>query len=401
MTPTPHPGAASGPAAASAAAPAAASVTADQAVASAVAGPASSASASPAGRSPARPVRLGLIGAGWIGTFHAETIATRIPGAVLTAVADPRPGAAECIAAPFGATAHTDAHEILADPAVDGVVIASPAFTHTDLVVAAAEAGKAVFVEKPMALTLADADRAVAAAARAGVPLQVGFNRRFSADFAAAHRVVEGGGIGVPQLMRSLTRDPGLADPSAVKPWVIFLETLIHDFDTLAWFNPGARPVEVSAFADALVAPDYKPHGLLDTAVVTIRYDNGALATAEASFSAVYGYDVRGEFFGSGGMVTAGHVRATAMRHYAADGQRSETTRQNIDLFHDAYTAELVAFAEAVRSGEAAGPTGHDARAALAVALACIESVTRGGPVRLDSEGAIVPGGPAETDGAR
>ncbi|MFV0435342.1 MAG: Gfo/Idh/MocA family oxidoreductase [Leucobacter sp.] len=328
------------------------------------------------------PVRLGLIGSGWIGAFHAETIAQRIPGAVLEAVTDPQPGAAARVAEPLGtAKTYLDAAELIADPAVDGVVISSPAFTHTDLVVAAAAAGKAVFVEKPMALTLEDADRAIAAASAAGVPLQTGFNRRFSRDFAAAHAIVAEGGIGTPQLLRSLTRDPGVANPGAVKPWTIFLETLIHDFDTLNWFNAGARPVEVYAVADALAYPEFKESGLLDTAVVTIRYDNGAVATAEANFSAAYGYDVRGEVFGSAGMVTAGDVRSHSARHYSAAGEASATTRLNIDLFHQAYTDELVAFAAAVRSGEVVGATGEDARAALAIALACVTSVQEHRPV--------------------
>ena len=340
----------------------------------------------------ATPVRLGLIGSGWIGAFHAETIAQRIPSAELAVVADPVPGAAERVAAPLGVSKTVlDAAEVFADPDVDGVVISSPAFTHADLVVAAAEAGKAVFVEKPMALTLEDADRAILAAKNAGVPLQTGFNRRFSRDFASAHQIVGDGGIGTPQLLRSLTRDPGIPNPGAVKPWTIFLETLIHDFDTLNWFNADARPVEVFAVADALAYPDFKQSGLLDTAMVTIRYSNGALASAEANFSAAYGYDVRGEVFGSGGMVTAGDVRATSTRHYSGAGAAAPTTRLNIDLFHQAYTDELVSFVDAIRNGgPVAGATGADARAALVIALACIESVTRGAPVALDDRGAVI-----------
>ncbi|KHK97866.1 dehydrogenase [Microbacterium mangrovi] len=336
------------------------------------------------------PVRLGLIGAGWIGAFHAESIARRIPDTELVTVADPVPGAAERVAAPFGARASLDAADLITDPAVEGVVISSPAFTHADLVVAAAQAGKAVFVEKPMALTLEDADRAISAAASAGVPLQVGFNRRFATDFAAARALVLDGRVGTPQLLRSLTRDPGLANPGAVKPWTIFNETLIHDFDTLNWFNAGASPVEVVALADALVAPDFKDGGLLDTAVVTIRYDNGALAVAEANFSAVYGYDIRGEVFGSAGMVTAGDIHATSARYFGADGAWAETSRLNIDLFRQAYTDELAAFAVAIRTGEVAGARGEDARAALALALACRASVERGTVVRLGADGRVL-----------
>ena len=158
------------------------------------------------------------------------------------------------------------------------MLITAPARSHTDLVVAAAAAGKHVFCEKPMAVTLADADRAIAAAEQAGVVLQVGFNRRFAPAFAAARAAIDAGRIGTPQLLRSLTRDPGpfTADPARIPQWTIFFETLIHDFDTLCFLNPGARPVAVHAFADALVAPEARDSGLLDTAVVTIRFDNGA-----------------------------------------------------------------------------------------------------------------------------
>ncbi len=329
-------------------------------------------------------VGLGVIGAGWMGAFHAETLAQRVPGARLAAVADPVPGTASALVDRFGAgRAYLDAADLLADADVLGVVIAAPSALHAGLVETAAAAGKAVFCEKPMALTLADADRAIAATEAAGVPLQVGFNRRFAADFRRMHAVVMAGGVGTPQLLRSLTRDPELADPSRVKPWTIYLETLIHDFDMLNWLNPGACAVEVHAVADALVRPDWKERGLLDTSIVLLRFDNGAMATAEASFQAVYGYDIRGEVFGAGGMVTAGDVRATAMTAYGADGVSAPTVRLNVELFRDAYAAELAHFADCVRTGTAPEVTGADARAALAVALAAIESVRTRAPAKV------------------
>ena len=330
-------------------------------------------------------VRVGLIGAGGIGSFHGECLARRIPDAVLAAVADPAPGAAERLASSLGCTrSMLHSAELLDDPSIGAVVIAAPPSVHADLVEAAASAGKAVFCEKPMGLTLADADRAIDAARAAGVPLQVGFNRRFAIDFHAAHNFVASGRLGQPQLMRSLTRDPALHDPSIIKPWTIFLETLIHDFDTLRWLNPGAEPVEAYAVADALVRPDWKDRGLLDTAVVTVRFDNGAMATAEASFQAVYGYDVRGEVFGSAGMVTAGDARRTGTTFYGRGGVVHDTVRRNIDLFHDAYTTELAHFVDCVRNGTVPKCTGEDARAALAIALASIESVQARRPVRLE-----------------
>jgi len=330
-------------------------------------------------------VGVALIGTGRMGAFHGETLAQRVPGARLAAVADPAPGAAERLAGALGADrAYTDVTGLWADPEVDAVVIAAPARSHADLVVAAAAAGKHVFCEKPMAVTLPDADRAIDAARAAGVVLQVGFNRRFAADWRAARALLDAGTLGTPRQLRSVTRDPGGFDPSRVLPDTIFLETLIHDFDTLRFLNPGAEAVEIYATADALVEPEWRDRGLLDTAVVHVRFDNGAMAVAEACFEAAYGYDVRGEVLGSGGMATMGDGRRTGMVFSGSAGRLVETVRSDQELFPEGYTGELSAFVAAVRAGTPALVTGEDARAALAIALAAAESVRAGRPVRLD-----------------
>jgi myo-inositol 2-dehydrogenase/D-chiro-inositol 1-dehydrogenase len=326
---------------------------------------------------------IGVVGAGRIGTSHAELLARHVPGARLVAVADPRPEAAQALADALGARPFTDAAALIADPEVDAVVVAASSEAHADLIVACAAAGKPVFCEKPMSLTLADADRALTAAEEAGIIVQVGFNRRFDPGFRAAHDAVVAGDIGEVHLMRSLTRDPGLANPGAVPPWTVFLLTLIHDFDALLWLNPGAEPVEVYATADALVARDFKDAGLLDTAVVVITFDNGARAVAEASFSAAYGYDVRGEVFGSKGMVTAGNGARSSAVLYSAGGLQQDTARGDVELMREAYRGEFVEFVAAVPEGREPYVNGHDARRALAVALACLESVQRNAPVRL------------------
>ncbi|MBV9204974.1 MAG: Gfo/Idh/MocA family oxidoreductase [Actinobacteria bacterium] len=328
---------------------------------------------------------IALIGSGRMGSFHGETVSRRLAGTRLVAVADPAPGAAGTLAAALHADrSYTDAAQVWADPAVDAVVIAAPAWFHAGLVVAAAEAGKSVFCEKPMALSLADADRAIDAVRAAGVVLQVGFNRRFAPDWQAARVLLDTGRIGTPRLLRSLTRDPGGFDPARVAPGTIFLETLIHDFDTLRFLNPGAEAVEVYAVADALVEPDWRDRGLLDTAVVTVRFDNGAVGTAEACFEAAYGYDVRAEVFGPGGMATMGDGRRTTMTFSGPPGRITETVRSDQELFTGAYTAELAAFADAVRAGTSPPVTGEDARAALAIALTAAESAASGNPVRIE-----------------
>ena len=334
------------------------------------------------------PIGVALVGSGRMGSFHGETLAWRLPGARLAAVADPAPGAAEKLATALGAgAAYTDAAEAFADSAVDAVVIAAPARFHADLIVAAAGAGKAVFCEKPAGLNLADVDRAIDAARAAGVPLQVGFNRRFAPDWAAARALLDDGTLGTPRLLRSVTRDPGGFDPSRVPPNTIFNETLIHDFDTLRFLNPGAEAVEVYAIADALVEPDWRDRGLLDTAVVTVKFDNGAVGVAEACFEAKYGYDVRGEVFGSGGMATMGDGRSTGMAFSGPAGRLVETSRGDQDLLAGAYVGELAAFVDTVRSGGPAPVGGEDARAALAIALAAGQSMRTGGPVRIEEVG--------------
>ena len=333
-------------------------------------------------------VRLAVLGAGRIGANHAEIVARRVPGAELAVIADPVAGAAERAAAELDVPAWTtDTAEALRRDDVDAIVIAAPARSHTDLVVEAARAGKHVFVEKPMAVTLADADRAVEAAANAGVTLQVGFNRRFAPGFAAARAAVDEGRVGTPHLLRSVTRDPGPwnGDPGRVPPWTIFLETLIHDFDALCFLNPGREPRRVHAVADALIRPDAKVNGFLDAAVVTVTFDGGAIGVAEASFSALYGYDVRGEVFGSAGMATVGSAAATDLAIHDVTGIHADTARRDTDLLRSSYIAEFTAFVDAVHGGTGAVVDGHDARRALTVALAAIESVRTGASVEVAS----------------
>ncbi len=174
-----------------------------------------------------KPVNVGLVGAGRIGSFHGETVTRRLVDAELVAIADPAPGAAAGLAAKLGVeSSYTDVADLLAHPDLDAVIIATPARFHTNILVQAAEAGKAIFCEKPMALTLEDADRAIAAPRSAGAPLQVGFNRRWDQAFSEGRTAIVGGKIGAPQLLRSLTRDPGPfgADPARIPPWTIFYE---------------------------------------------------------------------------------------------------------------------------------------------------------------------------------
>lgn len=329
------------------------------------------------------PVRIGLIGAGRIGASHAGIIARRVPAAILVAVGDPRPGVAAAIAEPWGARAETAIEALLADDDIEAVVVAASSTAHSELIIAAAEAGKHVFSEKPAGMSLHEIDAARSAVAKAGVVFQVGFNRRFAREFIAARDAIAGGHLGEVRQLRSLTRDPGRgpADPDAVPAWTIFTQTLIHDFDTLNWLNPGARAVDVVATAGSLTAPGHPT--LLDHATVVIRYDNGAIATAEASFAATYGYDVRGEVLGSEGMITLGEGAQSSLRLHNANGRLATTSHSDTELLLDAYTGEFVEFAAAIREGRAPSVTGDDAFAAYAIAQACIDSMLSGARVEV------------------
>ena len=349
----------------------------------------------------ALPVRIGLIGSGWMGAFHAESIARRVPGAVLAAIADPNLESAEALAGALGTTKVTaDAADILADPEIDAVVIASPARFHSALISQAAAAGKHVFCEKPAGLGLEELDSALAAVEAAGVHFQIGFNRRYAADFQAAKKDLAAGIAGQPQLLRSLTRDPGtgsIGHAARIPAWTIFLETLIHDFDTLNWFNEGAEPVEVYAVADALVEPGLRDQGFLDTAVVTIRYSNGAIAVAEANFSALYGYDVRGEVFGSRGH---GPGRPQPPKpppagspprgcpptpHGSTSSSSGRPTRMSWWTSPTPCAPGATARLPESPKPFTLTPGASDARRALAMALACIESVKQGTPVAVNA----------------
>ncbi|WP_158734537.1 Gfo/Idh/MocA family oxidoreductase [Alteribacillus sp. YIM 98480] len=332
-------------------------------------------------------LNIGLIGAGRMGAFHGETITDRIPQANLYAIADPMLGAAEKLAQQLNknSKAYTAPLDLINDENVEAVVIASPARTHASNVLAAIRQGKAVFCEKPMAVNMEKADEIVQALEKSNTLMQVGFNRRFEKGYNAAHEEVKAGYIGTPQLLKSITRDPKLNGAESIPEWTIFLETLIHDFDALRYLNPGAKPVEVYAAADALVRPDLKKSGLLDTAVVTIKFDNGALATAEANFQAVYGYDVRAEVFGSEGMMTAGGIRESSMTRYNKQGISYDTSRYDQNLLFDAYVDELRSFTDCVLNNKTPYATAEDARWALKIALASIESVQNDRPVKIEN----------------
>ena len=263
------------------------------------------------------PLRIAVLGVGRIGAMHAELIAHQVRGAQLAAVADAVADAAAAVSSRLGSPARS-VESILADPDVDAVAVCTSTSTHVDLITAAAMAGKAIFCEKPVSLDLPQVDRALAAVAAAGVPLMIGFNRRFDPAHHAVREAVAGGEVGDPHLIRISSRDPA-PPPLAyiLDSGGIFLDMTIHDFD-MARYLSGSEVVEVFAQGAVRIVPSFTEAGDVDTAVVTLRHANACLSVIDNSRQAVYGYDQRVEVFGSKGMAASENPPVTTMRQPGA-----------------------------------------------------------------------------------
>lgn len=331
----------------------------------------------------------GIIGAGRIGRVHAETLAFRLPEVAPLAIADVNRAAAEEVAARCGIpTVASSAEEILARKDIEAVLICSSTDTHADLVVQAAEAGKHIFCEKPIDHSLEKIDRALEAVKKAGVKLQIGFNRRFDANFARVRAAVASGEIGVPQLMHIISRDPGPPPVSYVKvSGGMFLDMTIHDFD-MARFLMGGEVEEVYTAAAVMVDPAIGEAGDVDTAVVTLRFANGAIGTIDNSRKAVYGYDQRVEVLGSKGAIATGNCYPNqAVVSTATEVRRDLPLNFFMDRYTESFANELRAFVEAVVKDTETAVTGMDGRIPVVMGMAARRSHDEKRAVRLSEIG--------------
>jgi myo-inositol 2-dehydrogenase/D-chiro-inositol 1-dehydrogenase len=284
-------------------------------------------------------LRVGIIGAGRIGTVHARTIVNRVPEARVVAIADPVKSQAEKLAAELGIpTVVADHREILKDRGIDAVLICSSTDTHAAVVSEAAAAGKQIFCEKPLDLDLARVDRTLESVAKSGVKLMMGFNRRFDPDFAHLRSEVARGAVGTPHLLRITSRDPGPPPIAYIRvSGGIFMDMSIHDFD-MARFVMGREVEEVSAATAVLVDPAIGAAGDVDTAIVTLRFTGGAIGAIDNSRRAVYGYDQRVEVFGSAGMVANANHTPHSVTHADATGVHAALP---LNFFMQRYTATV------------------------------------------------------------
>jgi myo-inositol 2-dehydrogenase / D-chiro-inositol 1-dehydrogenase len=328
--------------------------------------------------------RVALAGAGRIARLHADNAAAHVRRLRLVAVADPAPGIAAALAADIGCDAVDDWRELLARDDVEALLLCSPSPQHPEQIVAAADAGKHVFCEKPIAADVASADRAIAAAEAAGIVLQVGYNRRFDRSFVALRDAVAGGRVGRPVIVRVTARDPEPPSRAYLQHTPgLFIDTTTHDLD-LVRFVTGAEIVEVIACAASLVSDDARELGLADTAATTVVLDTGAVGTIDNCWFSSYGYDQRLEVHGTGGMVEARNELLHATVVADAAGFHAPTLPYFfLERYAPAFVRELDAFADAL-DGAPVPVTGRDGRQALAAAVAAMRSAEQGRVVRLD-----------------
>ncbi|MEA2530884.1 MAG: myo-inositol 2-dehydrogenase / D-chiro-inositol 1-dehydrogenase [Thermomicrobiales bacterium] len=330
-------------------------------------------------------IKIGLFGAGRIGRRHAQTLASHIPHAELAVICDPFPEAAR--AAAEGTRVGkwtTDAEAVLSDSSIRAVAIASSTDSHAPLIMAAAQAGKDIFCEKPIALDLPATDAALDAVEAAGVRLQIGFQRRYDKGFRRAKEMIAGGELGRIESIRDTMRDPNPPPRDYLATCGgLYRDMTIHNFDNVRWLM-GDEVTEVFAVGTAVVDPMFAELGDIDTSIVTLRFAGGGIAVIDNSRRAGFGYDVRTEIFGSKGALFVGYSRDTPILHLTPAGVASDHVHWFLERFDQAYVDELRDFVDSIVHNRPPAITGDDGRAAMVLAYACEASLKENRPVPLD-----------------
>ena len=332
-----------------------------------------------------KPVTFGIIGAGRIGKLHADNLISHVDGARLKAITDPFLDKNWAASRNIPLTGK-DHRIMLDDPEINAILIGSPSVEHASQLIECALAGKHIFCEKPIALDPEIIRNALAEVDKSGVKFQVGFNRRFDPNFSAVQHQVASGALGDPHIIRITSRDP--APPPAeyvAGSGGMFLDMTIHDFD-MARFLSGSEVTEVHAYGTVLVDPEIGKAGDIDTAVISLKFANGALGIIENSRKAVYGYDQRVEVFGSKGTAMADNNTPTSMVVYNESGTiRDKPLYFFLERYEAAFIDEMKAFVNAIQEDKTTAVSGKDGLAPVLIALAAQESLKRGKPEKVDS----------------
>lgn len=331
-----------------------------------------------------RKVNIAVIGTGRMGSVHVANLVRHIPQANLAAICDIRLEVAQALAQDLGISrVEQNYYELLADPSIEAVLIATSTNTHARIIQDAAAAGKHIFCEKPLALELEDVDQALAAVENAHVKLQVGFNRRFDKSFQKVHEIVESGQIGNPCILRITNRDPELPAMEFLRvSGGMFLDMSIHDFD-MARFQVG-EVEEVYAIGNVLIEPGLNDFGDLDTTIITLKFANGAIGAIDNSRQAVYGYDQRLEVFCTEGTAQADNETETTIRKGNRDGfLAAKLPYFFMQRYAPCYIEEVRTFIECVRDDRPTPVTGRDGRMAVVIGHAAWKSFHEQRPVKI------------------
>jgi myo-inositol 2-dehydrogenase/D-chiro-inositol 1-dehydrogenase len=330
-------------------------------------------------------LKVGVVGAGRIGKLHVGNLMTRVKNVTVAAVTDVVAESANALAEQYGIPkVYGDYKELVNDPAIDAVFVCSSTDTHSIIAYDAVMAGKHVFCEKPIDFDLGRIQNVIAAVEQKGVKFQVGFNRRFDRNFKHVKDVVAAGKIGDPHIVMVTSRDPAPPPISYVKvSGGIFLDMMIHDFDMVRYLS-GSEVTEVFTNGVVLVDPAIGEAGDVDTAIVTLKFANGAIGVINNSRKAVYGYDQRVEVFGSRGCVTADNETPNLTTLYTEDGvMREKPLYFFLERYNDAFIAEEQGFVDAVLEDKPTLVNATDGLKPVLIAMAAKESLESGKPVRL------------------
>lgn len=331
----------------------------------------------------AKRLNVGLVGLGRMGRVYANDLAFRVPNARLAAVADQRADAASAMAAELGVPKHYGSHhELLADKEIDAVVIITSTHTHGEMVMDAAKSGKAIFCEKPISLSLDEAEKMVNAVDAARVFFQMGFQRRFDSGYLGAKKAIEAGTIGTPVLLKSTSRDPFPPPLEFCNPKVsggLILDMGIHDFDVARMFMGEVKSVFASG--GALAYPEMKTVGDIDNAVVNMVFVSGALGSVDLSRTATFGYDIRAEIMGTKGVIQIGYHRHTPILVMTQAGITHDVVPHFMERFENAYLVQIRDFVDRVLSGQQPSITGRDAIQSLRISVAAVQSLKENRPV--------------------
>lgn len=333
---------------------------------------------------PTKTLKTGVIGLGRIGQIHLSNLVHHMPGAEVIIASDVSTSSHEFARKLGVPEVTTDAHDVLNHPDVEAVIICSPTPFHVPYTIAAAAQKKHVFCEKPLDVTLEAIQEAERVVQENDVKLMLGFNRRFDANFNNIRTLVTAEKIGEPYILRITSRDPAPPPVEYLKvSGGIFLDMSIHDFD-MARFIVGSEVTEVFVKGDALIHPEIKEFGDIDTAVIVLTFENGAIGVIDNSRKAVYGYDQRLEIFGSKGMAKAENNTADTLLHFDDQGGHSALPLHFfLERYENAYRVCLQSFIDCILHDKPSPVNAHDGLMATAIGIAAMKSLTEGRNVKM------------------